>query len=77
MDYKQFFLDVVSWINECNNRVKEFGFNSSELWDWVSFTLAKLCEKYNNHDLAQAQSIMLWNWLENKKEEFNIKNGAM
>jgi len=76
MNYQNFFSDVMEWINACNNKVKTVGFNSNELWQWVSYSLAKLCEKYDNHSLAQAQSVMLWNWLNEAEDEFNVKKGV-
>lgn len=73
MDYNQFFIDVTKWVAACNDKVRELGFYSSEFWIWVSLTLAKLCEKYNNDELAQKQAIMLWEWLEEKVNQSNDK----
>jgi len=74
MNYEAFFADVTSWINACNDKVKTVGFNSNELWQWASHSLAKLCEKYDNHSLSKAQSVMLWNWLNEAESEYNVKH---
>lgn len=63
MNFDEFFSDVSVWINVCNKKAKEFGMESSEFWTWVADTLARLCEKYDNHELALAQSHLLWDWL--------------
>jgi len=63
MDYKEFFNDVSIWVIACNERAEKFGLNSEKFWAWVADTIGRLCDKYDNHPLAVAQSQMLWDWL--------------
>lgn len=73
MNYDEFFSDIAKWVQVCNENVKRYGLHSNEFWSWVSYSLAKICERYNNHDLVITQSIMLWDWLEEKNNKVNFK----
>jgi hypothetical protein len=74
MDYKIFFDDVLSWINECNGQAQKLGFFEQDFWDWAVETLNELCEKYHQDKLAQAQTAMLLDWLEDTWKEAENAN---
>jgi len=65
LNYNEFFHDVSVWINVCNQKSLELGgVKSTHFWVWVADSLGRLCEKYDNHALVQAQVKMLWDWLQ-------------
>lgn len=72
MNYEQFFNDVKSWINECNDQAAQLGFMTDEFWNWVVKSLSDLTGKYNNEKLAMKQADMLLSWLEDTWRE--VKN---
>lgn len=69
LDLKHFFEDVEKWIVKCNQVAQKHGIESEYFWHWSATTLARLTEKYDNHDFAKAQAMMLWEWVVNKYEK--------
>lgn len=59
MDFKSFYNDVINWMEQSNQKVRELSFDSSEYWNWVSWSAGELCNKYGNHELVMRQMMML------------------
>ncbi|GED34013.1 hypothetical protein P9G84_22460 [Brevibacillus centrosporus] len=64
MNYKAFFDDVLGWIHQANQIAAQYGMHSEQFWAWVADSSGKLCQKYQNHQLAIKQMLMLVEWLE-------------
>ncbi|MDR2976876.1 MAG: hypothetical protein LBV19_06145 [Streptococcaceae bacterium] len=69
MNYDEFFKDIISWIYDCNTQAQKLGFFNQEFWDWAVQSLTEICVKYNQDKLAQAQTAMLLDWLEQTRQE--------
>ncbi|MGG4444529.1 hypothetical protein [Brevibacillus fortis] len=64
MDYKAFYDDVVSWINQVNQAAARYGMHTEQFWVWVADSTAAISKKYQNNRLVIKQMLMLVNWLE-------------
>lgn len=65
MNYHAFFQDVISWMDNVNEVVKQHSIFTNEYWDYVIKTSGELCNKYGNHPLVVAQMGMLITYLDN------------
>lgn len=73
MNYEEFFEDIKKWINECNEQAQKLGFFEQKFWDWAVESLSQICVKYHQDKLAQAQTKMLLDWLDQVWKD--TKNG--
>lgn len=64
MDYKSFYAEIADWIMQVNQVAVQHGMDSTEFWTWVSSSMGKIANKYNNNKLVQIQMVMLFSWLE-------------
>ena len=64
MDYKSFYAEIADWIIQVNQVAVQHGMDSTEFWTWVSSSMGKIANKYNNNKLVQIQMVMLFSWLE-------------
>lgn len=69
MDYEAFYAEIVVWINDCNQKAVSFGITSSEFWTWVMDSVGEMCDRYQNNELVQRQTIMLVEWLQDIYEK--------
>lgn len=69
INYIDFFeTEVPNWMRESNQKMSELGFRSLAYWQWVSNSMAAICEKYENDALVNLQFQIIYEWLENKLE---------
>lgn len=68
MNFKQFFGDVVLWMEKSNEMVKQCSIHSEEYWSWAFQSSGELCKKYGNHPLAIKQMSMLIDFLEDMRK---------
>jgi len=73
MDYKAFYTEVADWIMQVNQIAVQHGMDSDEFWNWVSSSMGKIANKYNNNKLVQKQMVMLFSWLEDVYAETKSK----
>lgn len=64
MDYEKFFAEIAAWIQSINQHAVEHGMDSDVFWKYVMQSSNAICEKYQNHELAMKQMVMLYDWLE-------------
>ncbi|MDU5143535.1 MAG: hypothetical protein E6230_15255 [Paenibacillus dendritiformis] len=69
MDYKAFYADVVSWIDQVNQAAARYGMTNAQFWAWVADSSAALCDKYQENPLVIKQMTMLIEWLEEVYEK--------
>jgi hypothetical protein len=73
MDYKSFYGEIADWIMQVNQVAVQHGMDSTEFWTWVSSSMGKIANKYNNNKLVQIQMVMLFSWLEDVYAETKKK----
>ena len=73
MDYKSFYAEIADWIMQVNQVAVQHGMDSTEFWTWVSSSMGKIANKYNNNKLVQIQMVMLFSWLEDVYTETKRK----
>lgn len=73
MDYKSFYAEIADWIMQVNHVAVQHGMDSTEFWTWVSSSMGKIANKYNNNKLVQIQMVMLFSWLEDVYTETKKK----
>lgn len=73
MDYKSFYGEIADWIMQVNQVAVQHGMDSTEFWTWVSSSMGKIANKYNNNKLVQIQMVMLFSWLEDVYTETKKK----
>lgn len=71
MDYDVFFDEVKAWIKQCNVNAVEKGMHSVEFWEWVSMSIADICDRYQNDELVKRQMLMLYQWLNDLYSNMN------
>ncbi|MEK4700379.1 hypothetical protein MKX47_12350 [Solibacillus sp. FSL R7-0668] len=64
MDYRTFFNEVATWIEQCNQMAMQHSMESQVFWKWVSDSIGELSKKYGNNQLVNKQLVMLFLWLE-------------
>ena len=64
MDYRSFFQDVTTWMDQSNQMVQQYSIFSDAYWDWALKSSGELCNKYNNHELVKQQMSMLLGYLD-------------
>lgn len=64
MDFKAFFADVVSWMEESNRMIAQYSILSDAYWEWAYTSSGKLSNKYGNHPLAAKQIGVLLEYLD-------------
>lgn len=64
MDYRTFFNEVATWIEQCNQNAMQHSMESTAFWQWVSESIGELSKKYGNNKLVNNQLVMLFLWLE-------------
>ncbi|MBC6300317.1 hypothetical protein [Listeria booriae] len=75
MDYKAFFHDLVLWMDESNEQLKQHTLFAREYWDWVMCSTSLLCKKYDNHPLVMRQVKMLYEYQEALYLKYKDVNG--
>lgn len=73
MDYKSFYGEIADWIMQVNQVAVQHGMDSTEFWTWVTSSMGKIANKYNNNKLVQIQMVMLFSWLEDVYAETKKK----
>lgn len=71
MDYNVFYAEIADWINQANKMAMKHGITSEQFWDWVSDSVAYMCNKYDNNQLVIKQMKMLASWLDDVYENKN------
>ncbi|MFI8712016.1 hypothetical protein [Brevibacillus brevis] len=75
MDYKAFYDDVVSWINQANQAAAKYGMHDEQFWAWAADSSAVISKKYQDNPLVIKQMLMLVNWLEEAYEKTHMGKG--
>lgn len=73
MDYKSFYAEIADWIMQVNQAAVQHGMDSTEFWNWVSSSMGKIANKYENNKLVKKQMVMLFSWLEDVYAETKRK----
>jgi len=73
MDYKAFYAEIADWIMQVNQVAVQHSMDSTEFWNWVSSSMGKIANKYENNKLVQIQMVMLFSWLEDVYAETKSK----
>lgn len=65
MDYRAFFNEIATWIEQCNQMAMRHSMEGDEFWQWVSMSIGELSKKYGGKNkLVNKQLEMLFLWLE-------------
>ncbi|MGY3724995.1 hypothetical protein SAMN05421767_10644 [Granulicatella balaenopterae] len=64
MNYREFYDEVVAWIEKNQTQAALYGFDSEEYFDWVYKSSAAICYKYPGNKLVKKQMMMLVYWIE-------------
>lgn len=64
LDYQKFFNEVVEWINQCNQMAMQHGMDSDTFWNWVTYSIGEISNRYQNNQLVMNQMVMLFHWIE-------------